>query len=271
MIFKPPSTRAKVVKRLLSEASLLKAVNRKGHRVCDGVEIFPGGAAMIEDENTLVVADMHLGSEASLEHEGMSIPRVQTRKIEHYMKTMVAALEPSKVIVAGDLKHNFSRNLIQEWQDVRAFVEMLGGSVPLEVIKGNHDNFLGMILREYDVPLRQETMCGDFRIVHGHAGSLTGNMTIMGHIHPSIRLRDGVGASLKDHCFLFDDRRGVLILPALSLISPGTDVVSQESSDRISPLLSDEGLSAFTPIMFSDEKALEFPTVGELRSLRRFK
>jgi len=256
---------------LLSETGLLKAVNRKGYRVCDGVEIFPGGAAMIEDENTLVVADMHLGSEASLEHEGMSIPRVQTRKIEHYMKTMVAALEPSKVIVAGDLKHNFSRNLTQEWQDVQAFVEMLGGSVPLEVIKGNHDNFLGLILREYDVPLRRETVCGGIRVVHGHVGTLTDKMTIMGHVHPSIRLRDGVGASLKDQCFLFDGSRGVLILPALSLISPGTDVISQESSDSISPLLSDDGLSSFTPILFSGEKALEFPTVGELRRLRQFK
>jgi putative SbcD/Mre11-related phosphoesterase len=239
--------------------------------VCDGVKIFPGGAALIEDENTLVVADMHLGSEASLEYEGMSIPRIQTRKIEQYMKTMVAALRPSRVVVAGDLKHNFSRNLTQEWQDVHAFVKMLGGSVPLEVIKGNHDNFLDLILREFDVPLRREMVCGDIRIVHGHVGSLTDKMTIMGHIHPSIRLKDAVGASLKDHCFLYDGSRGVLILPALSLISPGTDVVSQGSSDNISPLLSVDGLSSFMPIMFSGGKALEFPTVGELRRLSKLK
>lgn len=123
-------------------------MNRKGYRLCDGLLIFPGGAALIEDENTLVVADMHLGCEASLELEGMSIPRVQTRKIENYMKTMMAELEPSKVIVAGDLKHNFSMNLTQEWQDVRSFVRMLEGIVPIEVIKGNHDNYLGLILRD---------------------------------------------------------------------------------------------------------------------------
>ena len=250
---------------MLCEASLLKVV--RGFRVCDGIEIFPGGAALIRDDNTLVVADMHLGSESSLEHEGMSIPRVQTRKIERYMRAIIAEVRPSRVIVAGDLKHNFSRNLNQEWQDVHAFVKMLGGRIPLEVIKGNHDNFLGLILREYDVPLLRETVCGDIRVVHGHVGSLTNKMTIMGHIHPSVRLRDGVGASLKDQCFLFDGSRGVLILPALSLISPGTDVVSQESSDNISPLLSDRGLSSFTPILFSGEKALEFPTIGELRGL----
>jgi hypothetical protein len=269
MLFKPPSTRAKVVKRLLCGPCLLKVVKPKGYRVCDGIKIFPGGAALIEDDNTLVVADMHLGIEASLEHEGMSIPRVQTRKIEHYMRTMVAALAPSKVIVAGDLKHNFSRNLTQEWQDVHAFVEMLRGSAPLEVIKGNHDNFLSIILREFNVPLHSETVCDDFRIVHGHASSSTDKMIIMGHIHPSIRLKDGVGASLKDQCFLIDRNRGVLILPALSLVSSGTDVVSQESSDSISPILSDCGLSSFTPILFSDEKALEFPTVGELRRVRQ--
>lgn len=110
--------------------------------------------------------------------------------------------------------------------------------------------------------------CGDFRIVHGHAGSPTDKNTIMGHIHPSVRLKDDVGASLKSPCFLFEADRILLVLPALSIISPGTDVVSQISADGISPLLSDRGLSSFKPVLFSGEKKLEFPSVGELRALR---
>ena len=244
-------------------------VRLKGYRICDGVEIFPGGSALVKEENALIVADMHLGCESSLEYQGISLPRVQSREIQKYLKIMIDAIEPSKVIVAGDLKHNFSRNLNQEWQDVYRFVKLLRGRVPLEVIKGNHDNYLGSILREYRIPMKSEITCAGIRIVHGHAGSLSGGSTIMGHLHPSIRLRDSTGASLKSPCFLFDKGRHVLVLPALSLVASGTDVISQVSSDDLSPLLSDEGLSSFVPIAFSDSKPLKFPNVGRLRKMRQ--
>ncbi len=223
---------------------------------------------MLTDEGTLVVADLHLGCEAALEYEGLSIPRVQTGKIEHYLAELIDEVRPLRLVVAGDLKHNFSRNLVQEWQDVERFVEMVSGRVTLEVVKGNHDNYLGVILREHGIPLVKETTCSGVRIMHGHLGSLSGGMTIMGHIHPSIRLEDRAGASLKSQCFLFDPEGETLVLPALSIVSPGTDVVGQVWSDDISPPLAGRGLSSFEPIAFSKAKPLKFPSIAELRNLR---
>lgn len=234
----------------------------------DGIEVFPGGAALILDGDVMVVADLHLGYEAALELEGLSIPRVQTAKIEEYLLRTMDALAPSKVVVAGDLKHNFSRNLTQEWQDIAKFVGIMADMTTLEVVKGNHDNYLGLILKEHGARLCHERVHSGVRIVHGHKGVLSEMPTIMGHIHPSVRLRDSVGASLKDSCFLYDKVRRLLVLPALSLVSPGTDVLGQKWSDRISPLLSGVGLSSFVPIAFSGNRVLEFPTVGKLRRLR---
>ena len=236
-----------------------------GFRVARGIELLPGGAALLTEENVMVVADMHLGVEAALEYEGLSIPRVQTKKIADYMDRMIEIVSPSRIVVAGDLKHNFSRNLIQEWRDIEFFVKRLSGRSSLVVIKGNHDNYLGSILRELSIPLRSETTVSGIRVLHGHSGKLGDQMTIMGHLHPSLRLRDDIGASLKDRCFLYDKGRKVLVLPALSLVAYGTDVISQPSADRMSPLLSAEGLSTFVPIVFSGSKALRFPSVGELR------
>ena len=222
---------------------------------------------MLTEENVLVVADMHLGAEAALEYEGLSLPRVQTKKIADYMAGIISDISPSKVVVAGDLKHNFSRNLVQEWHDVERFVKSLSGKASLEVVKGNHDNFLGSILRGHGVPLRNELFVSGVRIVHGHSGRLTDETTVMGHLHPSIRLTDGVGAAVKDRCFLYDKKRRILVLPALSIVAYGADVVTQPSSDDISPLLSDEGLSSFVPIAFSGSEPLKFPTVGKLRQI----
>jgi len=233
--------------------------------VAPAIELLPGGAALLTDENVLVVADMHLGAEATLEYEGLSIPRVQTRKIEEYLLDTIESVSQSKVIVASDLKHNFSRNLIQEWQDVTRFITCLAGRTKLEVIKGNHDNYLGAILRDHGIPLKREVTVSGIRVLHGHSGVLNNQPTVMGHVHPSLKLRDSAGASFKDRCFLFDAERSIVVLPALSLVAYGTDVVRQLSSDTVSPLLSEHGLSSFEPVMFSKKKALRFPTVGELR------
>jgi putative SbcD/Mre11-related phosphoesterase len=243
-------------------------VARRGYSINDWVELLPGGAALLTEDNVLVVADLHLGCEAALEDEGLSLPRVQTKKLARYMEDLISEFNPSKVIVAGDLKHNFSRNLNQEWRDVDKFVQLLKGLVPLEVVKGNHDNYLGQILRRHGTRLHiLETRQGRVRIVHGHKGSRTNEPTVMGHIHPSIRLMDDVGASLKDQCFLFDPKRDILILPATSIVAPGLDIVSQLDSDTASPIVSDIGLSSFIPVIFSRDKALKFPTVGELRQV----
>lgn len=237
----------------------------RGHGIWDGVELYEGGAALLTDESVLVVADLHLGCEAALEYEGLSIPRVQTRKIEKYLHGIIDGIGPDRLVFAGDLKHNFSRNLTQEWQDVSRFIREVQRKVSIEVVKGNHDNYLGAILAEYGVPLRKETCACGYRILHGHSGMQKGGPLIFGHIHPSIRITDSVGVSVKDHCFLCSKEMQVLILPALSVVSPGMDVVGNEYSDRSSPLLPSSGLSEFVPVVFTKEKALEFPTVGSLR------
>jgi hypothetical protein len=106
---------------------------------------------------------------------------------------------------------------------------------------------------------------GGTRILHGHSGKWDSRPTIIGHIHPSIRLKDDIGASMKDRCFLFDPDTKMLVLPALSLVAYGLDVISDRSSDRASPLLPEKGLQAFEPVVFSGSKAMRFPKVGKLR------
>jgi len=64
-------------------------VTFRRYRISDWAELLPGGAVLLTDENVLVVADMHLGVEASLEYEGLSIPRVQTKKILEYLESVI--------------------------------------------------------------------------------------------------------------------------------------------------------------------------------------
>lgn len=254
-----------MVKRLLSPWSVSAAVT-KGYGLGDRFRVFPGGAVLIVPEEVLVVADLHLGCEAVLEERGLSLPRVQTRKIQEYIYGLVDEVRPAKLVVAGDLKHNFSRNLDQEWSDIVRFVQGLRGRVPLEVVKGNHDNYLGSILRECGVPFLKEMSVSGVRILHGHEGALDDRPTVMGHVHPSIAVRDRSGAGVKDSCFLYLDAHGLLVLPQLSIVAGGVDVLSDRQFGDMSPLLSGLDTGSFVPVAFSGRSALKFPSVGEIRN-----
>ncbi|HIJ17727.1 MAG TPA: metallophosphoesterase [Thermoplasmata archaeon] len=241
----------------------------KGYRLGDRFRVFPGGAVLITPDDVLVVADLHLGCEAVLEEDGLSLPRVQTRKVQEYIYDLVDAVHPSRLVIAGDLKHNFSRNLAQEWNDIVRFIQGLEGRVRLEVVKGNHDNYLGSILREHGVPFVKELSVSGVRVLHGHEGVLDGRPTVMGHVHPSIAVRDSSGTGMKDSCFLFHEEHQLLVLPALSIVAGGVNVLAEENLRRMSPLLSGLDTGSFCPIAFSGRTLLRFPKINEMRNEER--
>ncbi len=220
---------------------------------------------MLRQPRTVVVADLHLGCEAALEYEGLSLPRVQAKKIEAYLTSVIEAVGPDELVVAGDLKHNFSHNLTQEWNEVTSFVRAIADLVEIVVVRGNHDNFLSAILAELGIPFKREYEVGSYTVIHGHEEAPKNGPLVLGHIHPSILLRDDVGAGMKSPCYLYDRERGIIVLPALSIVSPGIDVIGNPSSDVVSPLIAPYGLGGFVPIVFSGSRPMTFPTVSELR------
>ncbi len=264
MALTAPGGQGKYSEGLLTPFSITAAAMR-GYRLDADLELLPGGAVMLHRSRTVVVADLHLGCEATLEREGLSLPRVQAKKIEAYLISVIEAVGPDRLVVAGDLKHDFSRNLTQEWNEVTCFVRAVADLVDLVVVRGNHDNFLSVILSELDIPFRRDCRVGDHTVLHGHTETTAEGPLIIGHIHPSILLRDNVGARVKSPCYLYDHMRGILVLPALSIVSPGMDVVGTPSSDAVSPLIAPYGLGGFVPIVFSGSKPMTFPTVSELR------
>lgn len=242
-----------------------KSVVVRGFRCGDRYEVFPGGAVLVKDADVMVISDLHLGCEAALEYEGLSLPRVQTRSIEATLRSLLESVRPGRLVVAGDLKHNFSRNLTQEWDDVTRFVRSIAGIVDLEVVKGNHDNYLVTILRESGITLCAETSFGDVRIVHGHRGGPVTGPTVMGHIHPALAVKDSVGGTVKVQCHLHDPERDIMVLPAMSLVAGGVDVVHQDSSDSMSPMLEGTGLGPFRPVVATRDQVLRFPEVSKMR------
>ena len=221
----------------------------------DGVILLPEKAIIIDD--TAIISDLHLGIEQSMPG---SVPRLQIREfVEMGEKIFDYGIET--LIVNGDMKHEFSQNMPYEWDDVRYFVERMLEIGKLRVVRGNHDNYLAAILAKYGIELERRIELADWTIVHGHE-EVDAKKLVIGHEHPSIRLRSGY-SSYTYPCFLrCSNEREVLVLPAFSPMLKGSDVLS--TFEFLSPIL-----NSFSPAeieVYAIEDGIY--GMGDLKKLR---
>ena len=217
-------------------------------------------ALYLGKSKTVVIADLHLGYEGALHEEGVSIPRFQKGIMMDRIERIVEKYQPSRIVINGDFKHEFSKNLSQEWDDVNDVLNMLIDEVDVELVRGNHDNYLLTILAKKGLDLKDRTESQGMKITHGHKEVEWDGTLIIGHEHPSLQLRDEIGASIKRPCFLISER--VIVLPAFSPLATGTNAASMRF---ISPPLKD--LDEHTRVIAIDEKLglMDFQTLADIR------
>ncbi len=178
---------------------------------------------------TAIIADLHLGIENVMQNKGVAIPRMQISDVILQTRKIIEKYKIKKLVIAGDLKHEFSKNLPYEWEDVRTFIESI--DVDLSVVRGNHDNFLAAILAEYNITLKEYEKVGEYYVVHGHK-DVEFEKIIMGHEHPAIKIRVRGGIYNYPCYLLADDSK--IVLPAFSPLMSGSDVLQTEF---LSPIL----------------------------------
>ncbi len=186
----------------------------------------------IEDYELAVVADLHIGYEDVMASQGLFLPKFQKKHILKVLNDIYEKYAPKTLVVNGDFKHEFSRNMAQEWKEVEEVLDFMISNGNVVVIRGNHDNFLSAILRKKGIILRDSFSIGKFRFAHGHLDVSIEGTTIIGHEHPGITLRDELSATLKLPCFLYSE--DLIVIPALSIYAFGTDLSKKEF---ISPIL----------------------------------
>ncbi|MDR5657212.1 metallophosphoesterase [Halodesulfurarchaeum sp. HSR-GB] len=216
-------------------------------------------AVYLPSQDTLVLADLHLGRVRSSRVE---LPLGEQADLMDRLDGLLETYQPSDVVVAGDLIHNFDTLSIS----VRDAVDTLTRTVTatgatLTVTAGNHDGLLDRLDSIDPVPAVQ---LGDTVVLHGHERpTVDADRYIIGHEHPAIRI-EGVRHPCTLACPDQVDGAAVLVLPAFSRVASGTIVNGQTAADTMSPLLT--ALDRCRPIISTDDGPLEFPSLGELRS-----
>ena len=235
-------------------------------------------AVYVRRKRMLVLADLHLGFEEEVASQGYFVPRVQLR---HSLRVVEKALDETSadwVVFAGDVKHSFSRLTRAERQELsRLFSFLNERGVRVTVVRGNHDNYLPLVAKDYGVEIVKELLIDDLLVIHGHkpiSEEYRGRvrLVIIGHEHPSIRLRDKLGYVAKLPCFLHGRVKSIdaelIVLPAVGQYQTGT-TVSLNPDTYLSPILKhDVDLAKLKPYVLADELGvLEFPELSLLEDI----
>jgi putative SbcD/Mre11-related phosphoesterase len=234
------------------------------------IEIGPGVlitdlGCMVDERNGIVaIADLHIGIEGSALDDGVEFPRSQREDIIEKLEEIITRYSPEHLVIVGDFKHNFDRNLDQEWREVRLILELVMARVRrISIVRGNHDNYLpGILPSDMGLPLKLEL--GNLCFVHGHENTPINSecITVQGHEHPSILFKDSIGAAIRLPVFLYHSGRKILILPAMSPLTPGIDILSRKF---FSPGLSGLEASEFDGYAVSEIGLIGLGKIGGLR------
>src|SRR3989344_3723534 len=145
-----------------------------------------------EAEKVLVINDLHIGYEEVLHRKGILVPRFQLEQITNKLKLILQKTKPAKLVINGDLKHEFGKVLTQEWREVLHFLDFVLAYVPeIIIIKGNHDPIIKPIADKKGLVVVEQYKVGETLIVHGdELVETTAKRIVIGHEHPAITIRE---------------------------------------------------------------------------------
>jgi putative SbcD/Mre11-related phosphoesterase len=221
----------------------------------DGLGIY------LVDINALVLGDLHLGIELALLGEGAYIPVDQYSIIQNKILDLIHTHKPGLLIINGDFKHEFGRASPQEWFEFQSLSTQLTElDIDLELVRGNHDNYLKNILAKQGNTIREPYYLNSkYLFMHGHqslaevfSGALPDiDWLILSHEHPMIELRDEMSGVHKFKCYLkgaWEDCH-VLVLPAYSPFASGTRMNKIDRNKLLSPVLKEIEFELLEPIV----------------------
>jgi len=170
-----------------------------------------------EEEQALILADLHFGKSGHFRKEGIGIPQQVFREDLQRLFYQIQFFRPKTLLIAGDLFHseaNREMDLFLKWRQDIPQVEFL-------LIKGNHDILPEAFYRQANIRVEEKKLrIRNFCFMHDvSAGDepAGGHFVFAGHIHPGIRINGAGKQSFVLPCFYFSKKFAVL--PAFSMFT----------------------------------------------------
>lgn len=218
----------------------------------------------LSDIKALIISDLHLGYEESMQKRGVLVPKTMFKLILKRLDWILSQVPAEKVILNGDIKHEFGTISVQEWREVLRLIEYFEKkNIDVLAVKGNHDTIFGPIARKKQIKEVKEVRHKDILIAHGdYIPEKPSKIIIIGHEHPAITLREYAKAE-RFKCFLKGTyKKSVLIVqPSFNPLTEGTDVMKEQV---LSPLITN--IKNFDVFVVND-KTHEVMVFGKIKGL----
>lgn len=223
---------------------------------------FRDRAVYLRESATLVLADVHLGKDAT---SNVAMSLGEREDVTARFAGLTERFDPDEVVLGGDFLHSFStlpRGVLETVEALRETAREAGARIV--VTPGNHDTMLEDLWKG---STESEYRVDDWLVTHGHeVPEMTADRYLVGHDHPAIEIE-----GQRRPCYLYGEGvyRGadVLVLPAFTRLAAGTPVNGARRGDLMSPLVRD--VAAFRPLVRDEaaDETLTFPRLAEFRRM----
>lgn len=200
----------------------------------------PDRSLFWEEENTLIISDLHLGKSGHFRKAGIAIPqKVQVGDLQR----LIAALyfyKAERLIIVGDFTHsvmNKELDLFSKWR--KDFSQL-----KIDLVKGNHDILEEQWYEDNNMELHPwQLEIGDFgfrhedKRYHKALDPIKAPFTFSGHVHPAYLLKGRGKQALKFPCFYFT--KDGCTLPAFSHFTGG-HLVEPEKNEQVYAIVENE-------------------------------
>lgn len=199
--------------------------------------LLPQKAIYWQEEQALIVADVHLGKVGHFRKAGIAVPRDMEQDDLAVLSDLIHEHQTKQVIFLGDLFHSDMNN---DW-DWLALWRRHFSKIKVILIKGNHDVIHDRHYLELDVELHQQLAVGPFMMLHHplNANQLAeaDYYVFCGHIHPGVSLSGRARQHITLPCFAFGQQQ--VILPSFGKFT-GKVAIRRQETDRIFGVLKDK-------------------------------
>lgn len=199
--------------------------------------VSPDRGLFWEEENTLIIADMHLGKSGHFRKEGIAIPQNIYKADLQRLISQLYLFKVDRLIIAGDLTHstaNKELDLFIKWRNDFSLLH-------IDLVRGNHDILEDSWYKSANINvIPQKLSLSSFLFIHDI--KLLDKLNeeesklyaFTGHMHPGIGLKGAGRQSLYFPCFYF--AKDYCVLPAFSRFT-GTYRVKPEKGETVFALV----------------------------------
>lgn len=213
------------------------------------------GIPALKAGNALIICDLHIGVESHLRSKGFHLTSHTNDMRQAILDS--ADEDINKLIVLGDVKDSVPGSTKQEYAEIPDFFESLFERFDtIDVVRGNHDTMIEEFLPPR-VRIRPATgmKFDDLGLIHGHTWPSQDVMDcetlILGHNHPAVMFRDGVGRQMTEPCwfrgnFAKDENdkyqklpKNFIVIPAFNRMLGGSPI-NVIGEDLLGPVLNSD-------------------------------